>query len=319
MITTHAKSEHHAKADNIFLTGNVAAYDIWRAQKLSNYPAGPAELMVTINDLDAPTSAETDLIRANCIRTNMSFYRIASNSNGNGNKDSTQDHDQQATRKSLKNFAKTFGLDKTEAHRSAGDDDIVALEVTTNKAQAGYIPYTNRRLSWHTDGYYNFHGPDDAIRAILMHCARPADQGGENAYLDPHIAYIRLRDENPDFIKALMSPKAMSIPENREENGALRPTNTGPVFFIDSEAQLNMRFSARTRHIIWQDNPITRQAIEFLNEVMTDDPLIIRYRLSRGEGVLCNNVLHNRTGFDKQQQINSNRLIYRARYYQRIN
>ena len=28
------------------------------------------------------------------------------------------------------------------------------------------------------------------------------------------------------------------------------------------------------------------------------DPLIIRYRLAAGEGVICNNVLHNRTGFD---------------------
>ena len=249
----------------------------------------------------------------------MSFYR-ADPKNG-GNEDNAQNTgcDQQATRKSINNFAKTFGLNKTEAHRSAGDDGIVALEVTSNKAQAGYIPYTNRRLSWHTDGYYNYHNNDNAIRAMLMHCARPAEDGGENAYLDTDIAYIRLRDKNPEFIKALMSPIAMSIPENQEENGAIRPTNTGPVFFIDSEAQLNMRFSARTRNIIWQDNLITRQAVEFLNEVLANDPLIIRYRLSQGEGVICNNILHNRTGFDKQQQINSNRLIYRARYYQRVN
>ena len=45
-----------------------------------------------------------------------------------------------------------------------------------------------------------------------LHCISPARVGGENALMDPEIAYILLREENPDFIRALMHPQAMEIP-----------------------------------------------------------------------------------------------------------
>ena len=304
-MTAHATHNHQAGHSGAFSLENIPAYDAWRENKLSDYPTGPNELMVEISDLNAPNPGETELIRKNCNRTNLSFYRTTP---------TAASHDKQATRNNLIAFAAQFGLSTTETHRSAGGDGIVTLEVTDNKAQAGYIPYTNRRLSWHTDGYYNYHGPDHAIRAMLMHCARPAETGGENAYLDPDIAYIRLRDENPAFIKVLMSDQAMSIPENREENGNLRPTNTGPVFFIDASAHLNMRYTARTRNIIWNENSLTSEAVQYLNHILDTDPLIIRKRLGTGEGVICNNVLHNRTGFDKDEPECSDRLLYRARY-----
>lgn len=280
----------------------------WRREKLAAYPKSAENLIVEVGNLRAPTSSETEAILANCARANMSFYKL-SDSSGTGS---------DSTRADLQCFAQSLGLHTTEAHRSAAGDGIVALEVTSAKAQAGYIPYTKRRLSWHTDGYYNYHGPDNAIRAMLMHCARPALSGGENAYLDPEIVYIRLRDENPEFIEALMQPDVMTIPENREPDGTVRATNTGPVFFVDAIGRLAMRFTARTRNIIWKDDPVTTAAREFLSAVLSDDPLIIRYRLSAGEGVICNNVLHNRTGFDGDLEENSRRLLYRARYYEII-
>ena len=283
---------------------NVVNYQTWRAQKLANAPANPLDIMVDIDDLAAPSKLELEKIRANCAKANFSFYRTPI--------------EKQPDREHFINFAAALGLSNTEAHRSAGDDGIVALELSSKKSQAGYIPYTNRRLSWHTDGYYNYHGPDHAIRAMALHCARPAQSGGENAILDPDIAYIRLRDENPDFISAFMAEDAMTIPENREDNGKVRPTNIGPVFFIDGSGELNMRFTARTRNITWKDDETTRQAVEFLGDVLANDPLIIRTRLNAGEGIICNNVLHNRTGFDKDDQDNSERLLYRARYYQRV-
>ena len=89
---------------------------------------------------------------------------------------------------------------------------------TTNVA--GTSPYTNRPLSWHTDGYYN--APEDRIRSFILHCCRNAERGGESALLDPEIAYIRLRDENPRFIAALMHDEAMTIPANHEADGSVR-------------------------------------------------------------------------------------------------
>ena len=56
----------------------------------------------------------------------------------------------------------------------------------------------------------------------MLHCVSPAADGGENGLLDPEIAYLRLRDENPEFIRALMAPDAMTIPANTEEGGENR-------------------------------------------------------------------------------------------------
>lgn len=49
----------------------------------------------------------------------------------------------------------------------------------------------------------------------------------------------------------------------------------------------------------------------------SDSDWILRHRLQPGQGLICNNVLHNRTSFengDADQQ----RLIFRGRYYDRL-
>ncbi len=314
-MTMAAAGSSGPQGSEIFLLRDSDRYRIWRENKLAHYPTDARDLMVAVEKLSAPGTAAIGQIRTNCAKANMSFYQLDS-AEGDGGAGSEGDPD--AMRRTLQAFARRFGLVTTEAHRSAGDDGIVALEVTNATAQAGYIPYTKRRLSWHTDGYYNYHGPERAIRAMVMHCVRPAAVGGENAYLDPEIAYIRLRDENPEFVEALMHPEAMTIPENREPDGMVRPANTGPVFFLGGDGCLTMRFTARTRNIIWKDDELTAAAVRRLGEILSDDPLIIRYRLSAGQGVICNNVLHNRTGFDGDMEENSQRLIYRARYFERV-
>jgi len=40
--------------------------------------------------------------------------------------------------------------------------------------------------------------------------------------------------------------------------------------------------------------------------------------LAPGQGLICNNVLHNRTGFTDDMDKGIARLVYRARYYDRI-
>jgi hypothetical protein len=64
-----------------------------------------------------------------------------------------------------------------------------------------FIPYTHKPINWHTDGYYNT--LDRRILGMTLHCAQDAEAGGENALLDHEIAYIQLRDANPDYIAAL--------------------------------------------------------------------------------------------------------------------
>jgi alpha-ketoglutarate-dependent taurine dioxygenase len=295
-------------AASIFLLGDDRAYGCWRDAKLADVPRSADELTVEISILATPTAAESQAVLAACRRANMCLYR-------------TRQHrgDAAATRRALAAFARHFGLVRFEAHRSAEADGIVALEVTDQGGRAGYIPYTNRALGWHTDGYYNYHGPKRMIRAMLLHCVRSAGEGGENGLLDHEIAYIRLRDENPDYIAALMRPDVMTIPANTEPDGMIRAENTGPVFVIDPETGgLAMRYTARKRHIRWRDDAVTQAALRALERVLREDPMVIRVKLAPGEGVISNNVLHDRIGFDTADGVGSGRLVYRIRSYDAV-
>ena len=50
------------------------------------------------------------------------------------------------------------------------------------------------------------------IHGMILHCVRPARDGGENALMDHEMAYIALRDADPRWVRALMADDAMTIP-----------------------------------------------------------------------------------------------------------
>ena len=287
---------------------NTAAYAKWRARKLTEFPRTPADITVALDDLARPGENQRHAITANCRAANMSIYASQ-----------PEDRSASAIRGDLAAFASAFGLGPLEAHRSADEDGFVALEVAEGGTKGGYIPYTNRPLSWHTDGYYN--KASESVRAMILHCVRDAAESGENALLDPEIAYIRLRDENPEFVAALMHPEAMTIPANTEPDGTVRPASVGPVFSVEQAGgTLRMRYTARKRNIAWRDDPTTAAAVGFLERLLTggDEPLVVNLRLAPGQGLICNNVLHNRTGFRQRGDDGRGRLYYRGRYLNRI-
>lgn len=290
-----------------FDLGDNLSYAAWRAQKLERYPRSVEALRVPVADLTRPTREEKSALVARCVRANMAIYVTAPDSAAAGDT---------AMRKGLRQFASAFGLGSMEAHRSAENDGIVAIEVTDSQSKRGFIPYTNKPLSWHTDGYYN--SPSAPIRAMLLHCVRPARDGGINALLDPEIAYIRLRDKGRALVAAMLHPEAMTIPESIEEDGSVRPVSTGPVFMIDAAGRLTMRYTARARNIIWRDDEDTGAAVALLNRLLTheEEELIIKYKMEPGEGLLSNNVLHTRTAFENDDS--ATRLLYRVRYRERI-
>ena len=79
-----------------------------------------------------------------------------------------------------------------------------------------------------------------------------------------------------------------------------------------------MRYTARTRSIEWKQDAVTQEAVQFLEGLLSEDTdHILKYRLQPGQGVICNNVLHNRSGFIDDSD-SKQRLFYRARYYDRI-
>jgi hypothetical protein len=284
--------------------GDETVYLAWRAKKLAAYPRAAADLVVEVGDPRALTQAEAAGIRARCRRANMAIYRSALGG--------------LADKNIPRLLGERFGLQRLDGNLLADEDAISSLTVVPGKAGRGYIPYTNHRLLWHTDGYYNPAGQQ--VHAIVLHCVNPAARGGENALLDHEVAYIHLRDANPQFVRALMAPDAMTIPANTEPGIAPRPAQSGPVFSVDSASgSLHMRYTARTRSIEWKKDPVTRAAVKALEEILAgDSPFLFRYRLGAGEGLICNNVLHNRTAFEDDTAGGAARLLYRARYYDRI-
>ncbi len=296
---------------NVFIPGNIKTYQKWRDQKLADYPKTATELQVSVADLSQPTNHEITTITRLCSQANMAFFSSSS---------ADSSADQSILRQSLLRFCNAFGLNTTEQHRSKGEDGIVPLEVAATGSRSGYIPYTDKPLSWHTDGYYN--AADAKIRAMVLHCVTDAMEGGANELLDPEIVYCRLRDENPDYIEALMHRGAMTIPENTDPRSDFRPVSIGPVFSVGEAGALQMRYTARARNIIWRDDATTTKARDCLKDILASDPLIIRHKLRPGEGLISNNVLHNRTKFSDAAANSSDgattRLLYRIRYGERI-
>ncbi len=284
-----------------FNPDNETAYLHWRTDKLASHPVAIEELLVNIDNPFDVSRLEKQQILDLINRCNMAIYQV----------ESRPEH---AKDKSfLDQLGNQFGLSHLDNNLYADEDAISSLKVTAEKAGKGYIPYTNRPIAWHTDGYYNT--GQTQVRAMLLHCVHPAAEGGSNQLLDHEMAYLMLRDQNPAFAKALSRPDAMSIPANIQDGKTIRAAVTGPVFSVDPEGCLHMRYTARTRSIEWLDEPLVSEAKEALLELLkTPSPYHFEGKLEAGQGLICNNVLHTRTGFEE----GSERLLYRARYFDRI-
>jgi alpha-ketoglutarate-dependent taurine dioxygenase len=274
-----------------------------RERKLARYPRRAEDLIVEVRDPRHLSDSEAAEIRRLCAVANMAVY--ASPLADLADKDLAR------------RLGERLGLARLHANPLADEDGISSLEVATQKSERGYIPYSNRRLLWHTDGYYN--PPAQRIRAFILHCVRPAAAGGENRLLDPEIAYILLRDADPRYVEALSAPDAMTIPANEEDPAAQRAARTGPVF-SDDGGVLHMRYTARTRSIEWRPDEATRAAVQYLKQILdSDSPYVFTLRLAAGQGLVCNNVLHDRSEFtDPIDAPGAGRLVYRARYAERI-
>ena len=286
---------------NPFDLNNPDAYQHWREHKLARAITNTDELIIEIKDPRSLTTAEHAALLERCRRSNMAIYAASAY---------PVDEDM------VQQLGRQFGLHSLDANWLAGEQGITRVTVCADNGQRqAYIPYTDRTIKWHTDGYYN--PPERQVRSMILHCAQSAEQGGENRLLDHEIAYLMLRDADNNFIRALSTPDAMTIPERIDEQGVARAAQTGPVFSVDSDGTLHMRYTARTRSIEWKQDATTLAAVALLEKLLaSDSPHIHRTRLEPGMGLLCNNVLHERAAFVDDSSVP--RLLYRARYHERI-
>lgn len=288
-------------SDSPFLLENEAAYQTWRSAKLADYPQSVAQLIVDIADPGNLSEQEYQSLLSRLRKSNMAIYRSALGSNPD--------------KVPLVTMAARFGLNHLDSNLLADDDGLTSITINPEGEHPLYIPYTDRPINWHCDGYYNT--GEKQIRGMLLHCVQNAAEGGENQLLDHEMVYLQLRDENPDYIRALMAQDVMTIPPGKDGEGNERGASVGPVFSIQAGGALHMRYTARKRNIEWKGDAATRAALAALDKLLAESPYIFRATLQPGMGLLCNNVLHTRDGFRDNPEAPP-RLLYRARYFDRI-
>lgn len=290
-----------APRPNPFHPDDQETYARWRDWKLQVAPTDIGDLIVEVDDPRHLTPREFAALQERCRKANMALYA--------GKTGTDPDPEIPLS------LARHFGLSGHDRNWLADDTGLTSLTVREDGIRQHYIPYTNRAINWHTDGYYN--PPDRQIQALLLHVVQRAASGGENALLDHEIAYILLREQNPDFIRALMAPNTLTIPARITNGKIARREETGPVFRITPEGNLHMRYTIRLNNVIWADDPLTHEAVAALEAILNSDtPYILRGLLEPGMGLVSNNVLHDRAAFTDDAV--HKRHYYRARYYQRL-
>lgn len=282
---------------------NDALFERWCALKLEDYPQSLNDIVVKLKDPRHLSAGEYNALMTAVKKANMAVY--------------VSDMSSDPGRDIPLKLAAQLGVGGLNHNWLSDADGLTSLTVVGDGTRQHYIPYTNRAIKWHTDGYYNTAAQQ--IHTLNLHCVSPAAAGGENQLLDHEIAYMELRWENPDYIRALMAPDAMTIPARIDEAGAVaRKEEPGPVFSIcPVSGNLHMRYTVRERNVIWKRDGLTFEAFEFLADLLqSDSPYIFRGRLEPGMGLVSTNVLHDRAGFTDDDA--HTRLIYRARYFDRI-
>ena len=283
---------------------DVAAYTRWREWKLDTAPRCLEDILIEVGDPRRLSATERRRFIDLNARCNMAIYVGKTGS----------DPDKDIPRL----LGKQLGLETLDDHWLTDGDGISPLSVIGAEQRGerkDFIPYTDKPIRWHTDGYYN--PPARTIRGLILHCVQSAASGGGNQLLDHELLYLMLRDESPALVRALFAPDAMTIPAREDENGIARAAQTGSVFSVNVDGSLHMRYTARTVSILWRQEAATQAAVAALAHLLaTPTPWMLHGRLEPGMGLVCNNVLHDRSGFAETPE--RRRLLYRARYHERV-
>jgi len=283
------------------LLDNSDEYQYWRDEKLTNTTTELTDCIVEIQNPFKLTPVEKNKLQSLCQKVNFALFQI-------------QPIDQYD--EAIISINTQLGLKDFDQHLFVKTGGLAHITQSDKKDQGEFIPYTDKNLGWHTDGYYNT--IEQRIRAFSLFCVHPALKGGISEWIDPQMIYILLREDNPDVVKALTHPKAMSIPEHRVDGEVRRATSVGPVFFIDEKTQaLYMRYTQRKKNIEFLDSLEIKQAVAYLDTLLnTTTDYHFKHLIQTGQGLLCNNVLHKRNAFTDDKD--NPRLLLRGRYFNRI-
>ena len=281
-------------------------YQDWRAVKLKHYRTTMRSCLVHIHNPHHLSEQERNRIGRIVSNNNFFIYQYAWKQYGN---------------QAYQSICQQIGLTDSIPNPASNERDVTRIEridTDVRTTQHRYIPYTDRRLGWHTDGYYNH--ADNQVRSFVLHCKQPALHGGENVLLDPEIAYILLRDQNPRWIQSARHPRCLTIPANIQQGKIVRRVFTGAMMETDTvTGQLHMRYTERKNQIQWRQDDDLLAALTYLKTALSShNPWLINVRLEPGQGLIANNVLHCRSAFRDGDSALLRRCLYRIRFKERM-
>ena len=275
----------------MIFTAKSAEFLRWAEEKEKNIPQNSDGILVNIHDINNVKTSEIDKIKETSYKHNSCIYssKIALKSNTN-----------------LLKFVELVGM-KTYDCNNIESNEISTITPLQN-SKINYIPYTDKLLNWHTDGYYD----KKSIFSWLLHCVNPATQGGENYLLDHELVLREYLLRNDD-INNLMAEDALTIPASKDTS---RPEISTYIFsFKNKYRRLHMRFSMRKDNI--GTSAKASPAIIKLKEIIENDcaKYSLTYKLQKNEGIITNNILHGRKAF-KDDKVK--RKLLRIRSYERL-
>jgi alpha-ketoglutarate-dependent taurine dioxygenase len=284
-----------------YLLENEGEYQAWRARKLKFRQEVPATRVFELDQQGRLSQSMLQPLRKQVAAYNFVIFQSA----------------REFDKPQFLALNRQFGLLELDANLGSDEDQVTSLQVVGDADdRAQYIPYTNRALNWHTDGYYN--PRERRIDAFALYCVHQAGRGGGNYLFDHEMMYMLIRDQSPTALAALMCSDMLRVPANVQQNRVVRAEETGPVFSLQGNScALSMRYTSRPRNIVWKTDQRSTDALNLVREILIKGSAMIEVRLQPRQGIICNNVLHGRQAFhDVAEQ--PARLIYRARYHDAI-
>ena len=275
----------------MMFTAKSAEFLRWAEEKEKNIPQNTDGILVNIHDINNVKISEVSKIKEIINKYNCCIYSSKTALKSNTN---------------LLKFVELVGMKTYDCNNIESNEISTITPLQNNKVN--YIPYTDKSLNWHTDGYYD----RKSIFSWLLHCVNPAAQGGENYLLDHELALREYVLKNDD-INNLMAEDAITIPESKD---TLRSEISTYIFSLKNQyKKLHMRFSMRKDNI--GTSPKASSAVIKLREIIENDcaKYSLTYKLQKNEGIITNNILHGRKAF-KDAKVN--RKLLRIRSYERL-
>ncbi|MDP2828010.1 MAG: TauD/TfdA family dioxygenase [Sulfuricellaceae bacterium] len=287
----------NVKYPNRFNLDSKEDYLKWRDEKLAAYPKDVGGLAVELGNMAAITPAERSKILETVERANMCVYTAGA---------------AELEMSSLLALGKQLGVANTDKSSRHTQSDELTDSGILNRA----IPFSTRHVNWHTDATY--YGSDKTIQALFLLCKRPAVEGGSNKVLDNEVLYIHLRDKDPDALDILMNKNCFKY--KNPATGEISEHLGGKVFWINTDGHLCHRFSFRKMDMAWSEDGDITAARKVLESLISDESEhVIEGRLESGMGLISNNVLHTREKLVDSDDAAKKRLLFRARFYDRVN